>query len=648
MQRQSLPLSHSSKGMLLNLAAPRRIWCRIQNSTDSINEPFFVDFEELDTVDDLKSRIFDKLNGRRWRNVNDNASIALGFINSGDIENDNAGQSSTQLESPVFINAKTASKMGEELWTTPSTQTDVSTSSSELSDSSKDQTLHMGHVEVQRCPQLQGYQSQDTDLPLPPTQIPHGLQGILCTPHSQEFPLHLPKANLYSHIPRIYFHLLYKKPLQYTCEAIDDASFKIIFLPDQSISEIYSELFGSLGQQTASESLLVFSSERLSLHDVYTDISNSAETNKTATVPTSKDGQPTTDSTYGSDEQLQAPYTDDPGRKIQGSTTRTFQGNEDQGNFDFNEELSNATPDSPKQAVLLLPKDYYKKNGECANNSENENDNANAGLKLSRSRTASSSSSSSSRLNFGKENTAQDEADNTMTRPLPPLSEQEVGLLHPTLETEWRRRVSQVGKPGLINETPGDMFSSQTNSGRTLNNYAEPRTTVEPTVRPQTPIKLSSLPIALKTIPNNGTNTSTSANVFPKINVLIVEDNVINQAILGSFLRKHKISYKVAKNGKEAVDIWKEGGLHLIFMDLQLPVLSGIDAAKQIRDCEKKRTASQNAPVIIVALTASNSIEDKRKALISGCNDYLTKPVNLHWLSKKITEWGCMQALIDF
>ena len=49
-----------------------------------------------------------------------------------------------------------------------------------------------------------------------------------------------------------------------------------------------------------------------------------------------------------------------------------------------------------------------------------------------------------------------------------------------------------------------------------------------------------------------------------------------------------------------------------------------------------------------MALTASNSIDDKRKALISGCNDYLTKPVNLHWLSKKITEWGCMQALIDF
>lgn len=47
-------------------------------------------------------------------------------------------------------------------------------------------------------------------------------------------------------------------------------------------------------------------------------------------------------------------------------------------------------------------------------------------------------------------------------------------------------------------------------------------------------------------------------------------------------------------------------------------------------------------------MTASNSIEDKRKVLRSGCNDYLADPVNLHWLDKKITEWGCVQALIDF
>ncbi|SCU97024.1 LANO_0E14994g1_1 [Lachancea nothofagi CBS 11611] len=166
------------------------------------------------------------------------------------------------------------------------------------------------------------------------------------------------------------------------------------------------------------------------------------------------------------------------------------------------------------------------------------------------------------------------------------------------------------------------------------------------------------------------TESITRDKVFPKINVLVVEDNMINQAILSSFLRKHKISYKAAKNGLEAVEKWKEGGIHLILMDLGLPILSGIDAAKEIRKLEKvngigttvrsntgsqnelglepRRSFSSKAPVIIVALTASNSQSDKTEALLAGCNDYLTKPVNLDWLTRKITEWGCMQALIDF
>lgn len=172
-------------------------------------------------------------------------------------------------------------------------------------------------------------------------------------------------------------------------------------------------------------------------------------------------------------------------------------------------------------------------------------------------------------------------------------------------------------------------------------------------------------------------NTSTFEQVLPSISVLVVEDNSINQAILGAFLRKHKIHYQIAKNGQEAVDKWRKGGFHLVLMDIQLPVKSGIEATKEIRFLEKvnrigvfaqhELANSQAAghlqikedqkldlnvfrsPVIIVALTASsNSSVDKKNALTAGCNDFLTKPVNLVWLQNKITEWGCMQALIDF
>lgn len=172
-------------------------------------------------------------------------------------------------------------------------------------------------------------------------------------------------------------------------------------------------------------------------------------------------------------------------------------------------------------------------------------------------------------------------------------------------------------------------------------------------------------------------NMSTFDKVLPLISVLVVEDNSINQAILGAFLRKHKIHYHIAKNGQEAVDKWRKGGFHLVLMDIQLPVKSGIEATKEIRNLEKinrigvfaqhelggtfgqgqeEITDDQKldislfrSPVIIVALTASsNSSVDKKNALTAGCNDFLTKPVNLVWLQNKITEWGCMQALIDF
>ncbi|KAM3544624.1 hypothetical protein ARSEF1564_002492 [Beauveria bassiana] len=162
----------------------------------------------------------------------------------------------------------------------------------------------------------------------------------------------------------------------------------------------------------------------------------------------------------------------------------------------------------------------------------------------------------------------------------------------------------------------------------------------------------------------------------PPISILIVEDNPINLKLLEAFVKRLKVRWQTATNGREAVKKWRTGGFHLVLMDIQLPVMNGLEATREIRRLErvnsigvfssvpttpqeelalelndKDRLENRHhfkGPVIIVALTASSLQSDRHEALAAGCNDFLTKPVNFVWLERKVTEWGCMQALIDF
>ncbi|MES2745626.1 MAG: response regulator [Bdellovibrionota bacterium] len=108
--------------------------------------------------------------------------------------------------------------------------------------------------------------------------------------------------------------------------------------------------------------------------------------------------------------------------------------------------------------------------------------------------------------------------------------------------------------------------------------------------------------------------------------ILLVEDNEINQAIVYLLFSKRGIHIDIAQDGLEGLNCHKQKPYDLIFMDMQMPVMDGIEATKQIRKFD--------TDVQIVALTANMVPQDKEKALKAGMNDYLCKPLDQGSLEK--------------
>jgi PAS domain S-box-containing protein len=106
----------------------------------------------------------------------------------------------------------------------------------------------------------------------------------------------------------------------------------------------------------------------------------------------------------------------------------------------------------------------------------------------------------------------------------------------------------------------------------------------------------------------------------PSYRILVAEDHLESRALLSSLLEQVSFEVQVATNGQEAVELYESWQPHLIWMDMQMPVLNGLEAARQI-----KATIEGQATVII-ALTASAFEEDRTFILAAGCDDYARKP----------------------
>jgi len=108
------------------------------------------------------------------------------------------------------------------------------------------------------------------------------------------------------------------------------------------------------------------------------------------------------------------------------------------------------------------------------------------------------------------------------------------------------------------------------------------------------------------------------------LKILVVEDNLINQKITKSFLVRMNHTVTIVNNGKEAVDIFEKEYFDCILMDIQMPVMDGIQATKSIR--EKEKIKKTNIP--IVAVSANLMVEEETKIIDAGMNDFIPKPIN--------------------
>ncbi len=121
-----------------------------------------------------------------------------------------------------------------------------------------------------------------------------------------------------------------------------------------------------------------------------------------------------------------------------------------------------------------------------------------------------------------------------------------------------------------------------------------------------------------------------------KARVLLADDNITNQLVAVGILKKFGLSADVVANGAEAVEALQTVPYDLVLMDVQMPVLDGLEATRQIRNPASK---VQNHGIPIIAMTAHAMNSDREQCLQAGMNDYVSKPVSPHLLAEVLARW---------
>ena len=115
--------------------------------------------------------------------------------------------------------------------------------------------------------------------------------------------------------------------------------------------------------------------------------------------------------------------------------------------------------------------------------------------------------------------------------------------------------------------------------------------------------------------------------------VLVAEDNLINQQVVGEFLKLSGITVALANNGIEALELLEHDEFDAVLMDMHMPVLDGFEASKLIR------SQVRFARLPIIALTAGVTKEEQDRCMATGMNDFIAKPINPQQLLSTLVHW---------
>lgn len=125
------------------------------------------------------------------------------------------------------------------------------------------------------------------------------------------------------------------------------------------------------------------------------------------------------------------------------------------------------------------------------------------------------------------------------------------------------------------------------------------------------------------------------------VRVLVTEDNAINQEIIAAVLQGFGLNTDLADNGAQALEMAARHQYAIIFMDMQMPIMDGLEATRRMRS---QGSALDSATpwlekVPVVALTANAMLEDRQRCLEAGMDDYLSKPINIDAVQLCLTRW---------